>query len=118
MTEMIFDNNGTPIPALTMREGGAHAVAFTAIAANNSTAFKDDTVIVSLFSTEPCFIKLSENSGDNASLSDHYFPANIYYDISLGGRPSEGYGQKKPNKKYISAIQESSGGTLYISEKE
>ncbi len=118
MTEMIFDNNGTPIPALTMREGGAHSVAFSATAANNSTAFKTDTVIVSIFATTACFIKLSDTSGDAATTSDHYFPAGIYYDISLGGRPSEGYGQKKPNKKYISAIQEGASGTLYISEKE
>lgn len=118
MTEMTYDDNGSPIPCLTFKDDGAHAIAFTGTAANNSTAFKDDTVVISLYATSACYVKLSDSSGDDATSSDHYFPAGIYYNIHLGGRNSKGYAQQKPSKKYISAIQVDTGGTLYVSEFE
>lgn len=104
------DNN--TIPALRLADGGAHAVSVTVTATTNATAFSEDTKIVSLYATVPVYLKLGD-AGVTATTSDHYFPANTYYDIAITGGTGKG-----PHNAYISVLRVSDDGTLYISEKE
>lgn len=105
------DNN--VIPALRIRSGGAHTIATsTASSSQNATAFSDETKVISLYATEAVFIAFGDNAV-NATTSDHYFPAGVYYDIAISG----GSG-KSSQDLYIAALAESADGVLYISEKE
>jgi len=54
------------------------------------------------------------NFGDSivtATSSHHYFPEGVYYDFSIGGGATSHFTN-------VAVLQVSSGGTVYISEKE
>lgn len=104
------DADDNPIPAVRFRDGGAHAVVTSGTSARNSTAFDAETRIISIFATEDVYIKFG-GAGVTASASDHFFPKNVYYDIALGGG-------RTPHFTHIAALQVTTGGMLYISEKE
>lgn len=104
------DSNDNPIPALRLRQNGAHSVVVGVASARNATALDAGTQIVSLYSDTPVYIAFGDATV-TASASDHYFPANTYYDLSIGGDHSAHY-------THIAVLQVSSAGTLYISEKE
>ncbi len=104
------DNN--VIPALRLADGGAHSLATSANAIRNITPFDDTTKIISLYATVPVYIKLGDGTV-TATTSDHYFPANTYYDIAISGGAGKG-----PQDAYLSVLRVSDDGTLYISEKE
>lgn len=103
------DQNNNPIPALRLKDSGAHKINVTASSARNSAAFAMDTQIISLYATVPVYIALG-GSGVTATASDHYFPAGVYYDVAIGGDGA-------PHKTHIAVLRESTDGTLYISEK-
>lgn len=103
------DNN--VIPALRLRDGGAHTISVGATAADNATAFDDNTKVISVYSTVGVYLKFGD-SGVIATTADHYFPANIYYDIAITGGSGKG-----PHSSHISALRADADGTLYISEK-
>lgn len=104
------DNN--TIPALRLVDGGAYSLAITATPIRNTTPFDDDTKVIGLYATTPVYIKFGDN-GVTATTSDHYFPANTYYDIAISGGTGKG-----PHDAYMSVLRVSDDGTLYISEKE
>ncbi|MCI5059973.1 MAG: hypothetical protein MRY79_02750 [Alphaproteobacteria bacterium] len=104
------DNN--TIPALRLRDGAAHTINVTATSARNSTAFSDETKVISLYATDAVFIECGDNTV-SATSSSHYFPAGVYYDIAISGGAGKGSGSA-----YIAAIAAGSDCTLYISEKE
>ena len=104
------DNN--TIPALRMRDNGAHNITTSAISARNSIAFDSGTKVVSIYATEPVFIAFGDSSV-TATTSDHYFPAGVYYDIAISGGSGKG-----SQNLYIAALSAGVDGTLYISEKE
>lgn len=104
------DQNDNPIPALRMKSGGAHKIAAGASAARNANAFESDTKIIGLYADVPVYIAFG-NASITATTDDHFFPAGIYYDVSIGGDHSAHY-------THISTLQASSAGTLFISEKE
>lgn len=104
------DNNA--IPALRVMDGGAHNIAVTATSARNTTAFNDETKVISLYSTSDVFIKFGDNTAV-ATTSDHFFPAGVYYDIAITGGSGKG-----PHNAHIAVIRSAEDGTLYISEKE
>lgn len=108
-TLMPTDQNNNPIPALRLKDGGAHKINATATSARNSTAFNSETQIISLYATTGVYIKFGD-SAVTATTSDHYFPAGVYYDFAIGG---DGAAQKT----HIAALRESSDGAVYISEK-
>ncbi len=111
MTTLLpMDSNDNPIPALRLKEGGAHTIPFSASSTRNNTSFNQSTQIISLYCDEAVYIAFGDNTV-TATASDHFFPAGIYYDISIGGEHSDHY-------THIAALQASSSGTLYISEKE
>lgn len=104
------DNN--VIPALRLRDGGAHVINTTATATSNVTAFDEATKVISLYATTPVFVKFGD-AGVTATSVDHYIPAAVYYDVAISAGSGKG-----PHYDYISAIAVSDDGTLYISEKE
>ena len=103
------DNN--VIPALRLRDGGAHALTVTGVAARNVTAFDDDTKVVSVYATVPVYMKFGD-AGVTATTADHYFPAGVYYDIAITGGSSKG-----AHDTYVSVLRFDEDGTVYISEK-
>lgn len=104
------DMDDNVIPAVRLKSGGAHSISFTGASARNTGAFNAETRIVSLYATEPVYVKFG-TSTVTATSSDHYFPAGIYYDFAIGG-------DKVGHYTHVAALQVSSAGTLYISEKE
>ena len=107
MTTMPNDNLGRPIPTLGYVDGGAKTVAFTATSARNGTAISSDVRVVTLYATQPCYLRFGDNTSV-ATATDHYFPADTYYDVALGPDTKD---------RYIAALRVSVDGTLYISER-
>lgn len=104
------DENNHPIPALRLRDGGAHKINVTAVSARNAIAFDADTRVVSLYATIGVYVRFGVNTV-TATNTDHYFPAGTYYDIAIGGEEA-----KQTN--YVSVIRaDSTDGILYVSEK-
>jgi hypothetical protein len=104
------DNN--VIPALRLADGGAHTLAVGAAPTRNNNAFKEDTKIISLYTTAPAYVKLGDQNV-TATTTDHFFPAGTYYDIAITG----GAG-KSAQDMYLSVLRVTDDGTLFISEKE
>ncbi len=104
------DLNDNPIPALRLKNGGAHHITVGASSAKNVAAFDKQTRIISIYSDVPTYIAFGDSSV-SATTSDHYFPANTYYDLAIGGDNSAHY-------THIAVLQVSQAGNIYISEKE
>lgn len=104
------DTNDNPIPVLRLRDSGAHAISAGATSARNVTAFDAATRVVSLYSDVPVYIAFGDSSV-TATTSDHFFPANVYYDLSIGG-------EKTAHYTHVAVLRVSGDGTLYVSEKE
>lgn len=104
------DNN--IIPALRLRDNGAHTLAITGAAARNAIAFDEATKVISLYATVGVYLKFGDNTVV-ATAADHYFPANTYYDIAISGGANKG-----AHNAYICALRADEDGALYISEKE
>lgn len=109
-TLMPKDSDNNSIPALRLKNNGAHSINVSSTSARNSTAFGTDTRVISLYATVPVYLKLGDNTV-TATSSDHYFPAGVYYDIAI----SSG---KSAHNTNIAALRASNDGVLYISEKE
>ena len=112
MTYLPVDKDDRIIPALRLKgTGGAHAISATASSARNATAFNADTRVVSLYATGNVFVRFGGGSV-TASASDHYFPAGVYYDFSIGGG-------KVGQFSNIAVIRaDGTDCTVYVSEKE
>lgn len=105
------DSENNVIPAIRLKSPGAHSIAATATSARNSTAFASDTQIISLYASVPVYVKFGTSSV-TASSGDHYFPAGVYYDFSIGGGKVNHY-------THVAVLRVgSTDGTVYISEKE
>lgn len=109
MTTLPLDSLGNPIPTLGYVDGGARTVALTASSARNASGISTGTRVVTLYATVPCFIRLGDNTV-TATSTDHYFPADVYYDIAVGADSKD---------RFIAAIRAgATDGTLYISERQ
>lgn len=104
------DSNDNPIPALHLKSSGAHSIAASSFSACNAVAFDDTTQIISLYADAPVYITFGDATV-TATTSDHFFPAGLYYDLSIGGDHSAHY-------THIAVLQADTAGTLFISEKE
>lgn len=103
------DDNNNPIPALRLRDTCAHKLTVTSAVARNAIAFNPGTQVISLYATAPVYLRFG-NSGVTATASDHYFPANVYYDVAIGGDDSV-------QSNYLAALRVDTDCMLYISEK-
>ena len=110
MTTLPRDTDNNPIPALGLRSGGGHQINATSSSNRNAVAFNEDTRVISIYATDAIRV----NFGDAtvvASISDHYFPANVYYDIAIGG-------DKTAQSTHIAVLADNADCTVYISEKD
>lgn len=103
------DSNDFAIPVLRLKDGGAHTISATGTSARNASAFDGGTRVISVYATEPVYLKFG-GSSVTATSSDHYFPAGIYYDIALGG-------EQTAHNTHVAALAVSANGSVYISEK-
>lgn len=111
MTTLLpHDLNDNPIPALRMKNNGAHQITISASSTRNTTAFDENTRIIGIYADASFYMAFGDSSV-TATTSDHFFPAGVYYDLSIGGDQSA-------HHTHIAVLQESGAGTLYISEKE
>lgn len=104
------DLNDNPIPAIRLKDGGAHSITTSGTSARNSTAFDENTKVISLYATEDVYIKCG-GASVTATTSDHFFPKGVYYDLAVAGEGTAQY-------THIAVLQVSTAGTVYISEKE
>lgn len=104
------DMDDNVIPAVRLKQGGAHSISVTGTSARNATAFNAETRIVGLYATGPVYVKFGDATV-SATTSDHYFPSGVYYDFSIGGG-------KVGHYTHIAALQADTACTLHISEKE
>lgn len=104
------DLNDNPIPALRMKRNGAHTISVNENSATNTTGFDTETQIVSVYADVPVYLSFGD-SNVSATPNDHFLPAGLYYDVSIGGDHSAHY-------SHIAVLQVSEAGTLFISEKE
>lgn len=109
-TKLPLDTNDNPIPALRLKEGGAHSINSSASSTRNTAAFADTTRIVSIYATQDVYINFG-GSTVTAAATDHFFPAGVYYDVALGG---DGVG----HYTHMAVLRTSADGIVYISEKE
>lgn len=109
-TKLPTDSNNNPIPALRLKSGGAHKITTSGTSARNSVAFDAETRIISVYATQDVYLRFGLSSVTAAG-TDHFFPAGVYYDIALG---ADGASQAT----HVAALQVTSAGTVYISEKE
>lgn len=103
------DDNGFPIPVLSLRPDGAHKIAAGPVSQKNAAAFAATTRVVSIYATGPVFMRFG-GADVAAAATDHYFPAGVYYDFSV----------QADQVKYTHAafLQAATGCDVYISEKE
>lgn len=109
-TKLPLDSNDNPIPALRLKNAGAHIINSGASSSRNVTAFNQDTRVVSVYATQDVFLNFG-GAGVTAAASDHFFPAGVYYDIALGGDGTGHY-------SHLAVLRASADGQVYISEKE
>lgn len=110
-TYLPTDSNDNPIPVMRLRPGAAHQIAaITASSAKNTTAFDNNTRVISIYADTDIYVECGDNTV-TATSSSHFFPAGLYYDVSIG-EPSQS------TRNYIAVIAKSADGTVYISEKE
>ncbi|MCC6597812.1 MAG: hypothetical protein IT559_03395 [Alphaproteobacteria bacterium] len=109
-TKLPLDDNNNPIPALRLKNGGAHTIVSAASSTRNSASFAEQTRIVSVYATEDIYLKFG-SAGVTASSTDHFFPAGLYYDFAIGG---EGTG----HATHLAVLRRNTDGIVYVSEKE
>jgi hypothetical protein len=109
MTYLPRDNDNEIIPALRLNPNGAHSIDATTTSTRNTTAFDNDTRVISLYATGAVYIQCGDNTV-TTSTSDHYFPAGVYYDLAIGG-------DKTLHTPHIAVVAADSDCTVYISEK-
>jgi len=107
------DDDNNTIPAMRLKNGGAHAISATGTSARNATGFNAATRVISLYATGPVFLKFG-GSSVTAANTDHYFPGSTYYDIAISG----GDAGKGPHHTHVAVLAADSNCTVYVSEKE
>lgn len=109
MTLMPIDQNSHPIPTLRLKPGGAHQINIDAVANRNAVPFAEDTSVISFYANVPSYIRFGDETVQ-ATIDDHFFPAGLYYDLSLGDDRTGRY-------SHISVLQTNDAGQAFISEK-
>lgn len=105
------DSENNVIPAVRLKPDGAHTINATATSARNAVAFAADTQVISFYATVPVYMKFG-GASVSATSADHYFPAGVYYDFSIGGGKVSHY-------THVAVLRVgSSDGVVYVSEKE
>ncbi|MCK5384125.1 MAG: hypothetical protein KAJ29_01020 [Alphaproteobacteria bacterium] len=104
------DANNVPLPAMRLKNDCAHVIDVSSTSAKNTSAFDQQTRIVSLYATGPVYLRFGSSSV-TATTSDHYFPEGVYCDVSIGG-------DKTGQSSHVAVIAASYDCQLFISEKQ
>lgn len=104
------DDDYQPIPALRLKAGGAHAIDATTVSTRNATPFAPQTRVVGIYATGPVYLRTGDATV-TATAADHYFPAGVYYDLSLGD-------DRQGRHTHIAVLRADTDARLYVSEKE
>jgi hypothetical protein len=100
---MITDGNGVAVQG-ALHPKGTTAIAYTGTHGVNAVVFACE--IVRLYSTTDCYVKFGSTSVVAATNADMFMKAYSPEYFSMRG------------DGWISAIQDSSGGSLYVTEME
>lgn len=100
-----------PIPAMRFREGGGHIISASTTSSRNAVAFSNETLIISIYSTVPVYVAFGDDSVLSSS-AEHYFPAGVYYDLSIGDNGESAH------YTHMAVMAAGSDGDVYISEKQ
>jgi hypothetical protein len=111
MSKQPRDDGNDPIPVLSFRRNGGQTLDITG-SSSRSSAFAPSTRVVSLYSTADCKFEVGDENTEANLISSHFLPSGVYIDVSLGFENNAA-----DNYKYVSVIG-TSGGALYISERE
>lgn len=107
------DDDNNAIPAMRLKDGGAHMIAATATSARNASPFASTTRVVSVYATGPVYLRFGK-SDVTAATTDHYYPGGIYYDFAInGGAPG-----KSQHATHLAVLAAGANATVYVSEKE
>lgn len=109
MSKQPRDDGNVAIPVLGLRPNTGQRLTISS-SATRSAAFSAPTRVISVFSTDDCYIEIGSQNVEANISNSHFIPAGIYLDFSLGDSfvPAD-------NQKYLSVIGVS--GILYISER-
>ena len=109
-TAMPRDASGNYVQVMRPFATGAHEITIAGASDRNSSAFNTSTRVIEIYSDVACRFLLGDVTV-TASATDHYLPAHRGRVYSLGGDQQAQY-------THIAVIQQSAGGTLWISELE
>jgi hypothetical protein len=112
MSKQPRDDGNTAIPVLGYRPQRGQSIAFDTAPAR-SARLSDSVRVISIYSTDSCFIELGGASVVANTSNSHFIPGGFYMDISLGSE-----NDSRNNYKYISVVSADNEGTLYVSERE
>lgn len=109
-TAMPLDSSGAFVQVLRLLAGGSQEITIAASSARNGVAFNSTTRVIEIYSTVDCRIRQGDGTV-TALATDSWLPATTGRLYALGG-------DQQTQATHIAVIQESTGGTLYISEME
>lgn len=104
------DSSGAYVQVLRAGAGLAHHITTSGVSARNSSAFNADTRAIEIHCTEDCYFQTG-NSSITASSADHWLPGGETRVYSVGG-------DKQAQHTHIAVIQDTTAGTLHVSELE
>lgn len=114
MSKQPRDDGNDPIPVLGFRFNAGHQVPFTTATSNVSQAMSNSVRVVTIYSTQDCFIETHVSNTVVANTQNsHFIPKTVPYDISLGPEVVA-----SENDRFIAVIGDTSDGKLYISERQ
>lgn len=113
-TRMPRDDNSQSIPVLRFRTGGGQQMGINPSSSALSTQLPEGTRVITLLCSVNSYFETGDDSIHANSVSSHYIPAGIPYDIALGTDLSD----TTNYHRYVSVLTTGDSGTAYISERE
>lgn len=105
------DDNDQAIPALHLKDGGAHTLPITGTAARTARPFDAGTRVIAVYATAAARLRTG-GATVAASAEDHYLPSGLYLYLSVSGG-------RDLRHTHLSVLSADEGdGTLHISELE
>lgn len=108
------DSQGSPIPVLGYRKVGStskrQTLTSTADGATTGLSAEIEASIITVYSTQDCYMDFGTANDVRATSSDFFLPAGIEKDIAIKTKNG-------PEYLYMSVATISSQATVYISER-
>jgi hypothetical protein len=111
MSKQPRDDANAPIPVLGLRPKSGQQIAISGTAAL-SGAFHPSTRVITVYTTQDCFIELGNAATVANTVNSHIIPSSFVFDLALSPDLVQ-----TGETRYLSVVG-SSGGTLYVSERQ